>query len=43
MGFNMHEKKTPKPPNAGCGIQSFVRVLIKPFKLGGEFIKIIFF
>ena len=42
MGFNMHEKTTPVPPNAGCGTQSFVRVLIKPYKLGSEFIKTIF-
>jgi len=26
MGFTMHEKKTPIPPNAGSGTQSFVRV-----------------
>ena len=36
-------KKKPKPPNAGCRIQSFVRVLIKPYMLGSEFIKTIFF
>jgi len=27
MGFTMHEKQTPIPPNAGSGIQSFVGVL----------------
>jgi len=27
MGFIMHEKKTPVPPNAEIGIQSFVGVL----------------
>jgi len=27
MGFIMHEKKKPVPPNAGIGIQSFVGML----------------
>jgi len=27
MGFTMHEKKTPVPPNAGIEIQSFVGML----------------
>jgi len=27
MGFTMQERKTPTPPNAGCGIQSCVLVL----------------
>ena len=26
MGFTMNDIKTPVPPNAGSGIQSFVRV-----------------
>ena len=27
MGFTMHEKKTPVPPDAGCEIKSFVGML----------------
>jgi len=27
MGFTIHEKKTPIPPNAGNEIQSFVGML----------------
>jgi len=27
MGFTMHEKKTPVPPNAGNEIQSYVGML----------------
>jgi len=27
MGFTMHEKKTPLPPNLGSGIQSFLGML----------------
>ena len=27
MGFTMHEKKTPVPPDAGCEILSFVGML----------------
>jgi len=26
MGFTMDDTKTPIPPNAGSGIQSFIRV-----------------
>ena len=34
----MHEKKTPVPPNAGSGIQSFVEML-NFYQLGSNFIK----
>jgi len=27
MGFTLHEKKTPVPPNAGSGIQSYIGML----------------
>ena len=34
----MHEKKTPVPPNAGSGIQSFLRVL-NFYQVRSEFIQ----
>ena len=38
MGFTIHEKKTPVPPNVEIGIQSFV-MDVELYQLWSNFIK----